>query len=309
MSIKVSIIIVSWNTREILLNCLESIFVQTVLPFEVIVVDNASDDGSVAAVAAAHPLVKIIQNTSNLGFARANNIGLESAKGEFVLFLNPDTIILDQAIDKMIAFLEKNPFIGVLGPHTLNADGKSTQNTVIFIPSIAGVFHTHLPLWRLIPGWNPKLAGEVRWRKTGPVEIVKGSCMLLTMDLARQLGGMSEKHFMYSEEVDLCTRAAQLGFRTWYFDEAQIIHLGGQATAQNSPAMVKAMIDAYTDIFRHHNPQASVRLFHFLLSIGSTWRWLAWGLFSMIPSKNKRARLRMSEHGSTLRYLCFGSAM
>lgn len=305
MSIKVSIIIVSWNTREILLNCLKSVFQETQLPFEVIVVDNDSNDASADAVADTYPVTKIIRNSTNLGFARANNIGLESATGEFVLFLNPDTIVLDRAIDKMVAFMEKNPGIGILGPHTLNADGLSTQNTVIFIPKLSGVFHTHLPFWRLIPGWNPRLSGEVNWRKTGPVEIVKGSCMLVKKDLLHQLGGMSEKHFMYSEEYDLCTRAADLAYPTWYFDDAEIIHLGGQATVQNSRDMVNAMLEAYTDIFRSHNPNSSVRLFHLFLAIGSTWRWLAWALMSFIPSKSNLARIRMSEHASTLRYLCF----
>jgi GT2 family glycosyltransferase len=306
MSVKVSIIIVSWNTRDILLNCLESIFRETSLPIEVIIVDNASDDGSADAVANTYAEVHIVKNASNLGFARANNQGLKQASGEYILFLNPDTIILEDAIGKMIHFIEKNTTPGILGPHTLNADGVSTQNTVIFVPSLSGVFHTHLPFWRLIPGWNPRLAGEVSWRKTGPVEIVKGSCMLLSKNLADHLGGMSEKHFMYSEEYDLCIRAAKLGYSTWYYDEAKIIHLGGQATSQNSPTMVRAMIDAYTDIFTVHNPGASVRLFHFLLAIGSTWRWLAWALLSLIPSKNVVARLRMNEHLSTIRYLCLG---
>ena len=307
MSIKVSIIIVSWNTREILLNCLKSVFHETQNPFEIIVVDNASNDNSADAVAAAYPDVNVIRNDENLGFARANNIGLTSATGDFILFLNPDTIILDRAIDKMIAFMEKHPTIGVLGPHTLNADGRTTQNTVIFIPTLSGVFHTHVPFWRLIPGWNPRLSGEVHWRKTGPVEIVKGSCMLIKKDLVHQLDGMNERHFMYSEEYDLCIRAAELGYPTWYLDDACIIHLGGQATVQNSREMVYAMLDAYTDIFKRHNPGSSVRLFHLLLALGSTWRWMVWVLMRFVPSKSTIARVRMSEHQSSLRYLCFGS--
>jgi N-acetylglucosaminyl-diphospho-decaprenol L-rhamnosyltransferase len=300
---EVSVIIVSWNTKDILLDCLRSLYVQTKAAMQVIVVDNASSDGSSDAVESAFPQVVLIRSNENLGFAKGNNRGLEAAEGRYILYLNPDTVILDGAIDKMLGFLEAHPGIGVLGPHTFNADGRTTQDTVIFKPTLRRMFHTHVPIWRLIPGWRPELAGQVSWHRTGPVEVVKGCCMLMPTDLVRDLGGMSEKHFMYSEEEDLCSRAILRGFATWYYHEASIIHLGGEATKQNSEAMVKAQVEAWTDVFRQSNPGSSVAAFRLLLGFGSVWRSLAWAPLTLMPSKRDLARQRMREHVATLKAL------
>jgi GT2 family glycosyltransferase len=245
----------------------------------------------------------LIRSNENLGFAKGNNRGLEASEGRYILYLNPDTVILDGAIDKMLGFLEAHPGIGVLGPHTFNADGRTTQDTVIFKPTLRRMFHTHVPIWRLIPGWRPELAGQVSWHRTGPVEVVKGCCMLMPTDLVRDLGGMSEKHFMYSEEEDLCSRAILRGFSTWYYHEASIIHLGGEATKQNSEAMVKAQVEAWTDVFRQSNPGSSVAAFRLLLGFGSVWRSLAWSPLTLMPSKRDLARQRMREHVATLKAL------
>jgi GT2 family glycosyltransferase len=303
MQPKVSVIIVSWNTRQILIDCLRSVYAQTKASMQVLVIDNDSNDGSADAVAEHFPDVDLIRSDTNLGFARANNRGVERATGEYILFLNPDTIILDGAIDTMLQFLETHSNVGVLGPHTYNADGVSTQNTVIFKPTLKRVFHTHVPFWKLIPGWTPAQAGEAAWHKTGPVEVVKGCCMLMPGSLVAELGGMTEKHFMYSEEDDLCRRAAERGYETWYFHEASIIHLGGEATKQNSAVMVKAAIDAYTDVFRYHNPNSSVRIFKALLAFGSMWRWMAWSPLLLVKSKRALARQRMMEHEITVKAL------
>lgn len=303
MSPEVSVIIVSWNTKDILLDCLRSLYEQTKAAMQVIVVDNASSDGSADAVEAEFPQVTLIRSEVNLGFARGNNRGLEVASGTHVLYLNPDTVIMDGAVDKMLRFLVSHPGIGVLGPHTLNADGRTTQDTVIFKPTLRRMFHTHVPLWRLVPGWRPELAGQASWHRTGPVEVVKGCCMLMPGSLVRDLGGMSEKHFMYSEEEDLCSRAAERGFATWYYHEASIIHLGGEATKQDNDAMVKAQVHAWTDVFRQSNPGSSVALFRMILGFGSTWRLLAWAPLALIPSRRTLALQRMREHVATLKAL------
>jgi GT2 family glycosyltransferase len=300
---EVSVIIVSWNTKDILLDCLRSLYEQTKSAMQVIVVDNASSDGSADAVASEFPQVELIRSQDNLGFAKGNNRGLEAAEGRYILYLNPDTVILDGAVDKMIRYLEAHPGIGVLGPHTFNADGRTTQDTVIFKPTLRRMFHTHVPLWRLIPGWRPELAGQASWHRTGPVEVVKGCCMLMPAALVRDLGGMSEKHFMYSEEEDLCSRAAQRGFATWYYQEASIIHLGGEATKQNSEVMVRAQVAAWTDVFRQENPGSSVAVFRMLLGFGSVWRWVAWAPITLLPSKRELALQRMREHVVTIKAL------
>jgi len=300
---EVSVIIVSWNTKDILLDCLRSLYEQTKTPIEVIVVDNDSSDGSADAVERVFPMVRLVRSGENLGFAKANNRGLAEATGSYILYLNPDTVILNGAVDAMVHWMKKHPHVGVLGPHTFDADGTTTQHTVKLSPSLRRMFYTHVPIWRLVPGWHPELAGETACYRTGPVEVVKGCCMLMPTQLVRELGGMSEKHFMYSEEDDLCRRAAERGFGTWYLHEASIIHLGGEATKQNSAAMVTAQVEAWTDVFRQSNPGSSVAAFRLLLGFGSVWRWLAWAPMVLLSSRSKLARQRMREHVATLKAL------
>ncbi len=303
MHAEVSVIIVSWNTRDILLDCLRSLYDQTRTPIEVIVVDNDSSDGSADAVERAYPMVRVVRSGENVGFAKANNRGLAEANGRYTLFLNPDTVILNRAVDAMLHWMQKHPHVGVLGPHTFDADGTTTQHTVKMSPSLRRMYHTHVPVWRLVPGWHPELAGETACYRTGPVEVVKGCCMLMPTQLVRELGGMSEKHFMYSEEDDLCRRAAERGFGTWYLHEASIIHLGGEATKQNSAAMVMAQVEAWTDVFRQYNPDSSVTAFKLLLGFGSLWRWIAWSPLTLVASKREVAFQRMREHTATLKAL------
>jgi hypothetical protein len=126
--------------------------------------------------------------------------------------------------------------------------------------------------------------------------------MLLRGEVMIALEGMSEAHFMFSEEVDLCERAKKLGYPTWYYAEASIVHLGGAATRQNVEPMIKQYLKAYTATFREYNPTSSVRLFHLLLFVGSLWRILAWIPF-LASSKKEHAHLRILEHRATLRYL------
>ncbi len=303
MNPEVTVIIVNWNTRGLLSACLRSLYAETSASMQVVVVDNASTDGSAAMVEAEFPQVDLLANSGNPGFAKANNQGLVLAKGRFVLYLNPDTVILDGAVDRMLRFMDEHPQIGVLGPHTYNGDGRTTQETVIFKPTLRRLFHTHVPLWRIVPGWNPEQAGAVKWHKTGPVEVVKGCCMMIPAPLVYELGGMSERQFMYGEEDDLCERVRQRGLEVWYYQGASIIHFGGEATKQNSEAMVKASLAAYEEVFRRHNPGKGVLLFRVLLFAGSLWRWLAWAVMGLVPAKREIARFRRGEHVSTMKTL------
>jgi GT2 family glycosyltransferase len=301
----VSIIIVSYNTSAILRTCLLSIARETSAPHEIIVVDNVSTDDTCAMIEREFPAVQLVRNTENKGFARANNQGLKLAHGEYVLFLNPDTIILRGAVDAMVAALRERPQIGLLGPHVFNADGMSDQATAFWFPTVGRLALTHLPFAasaaRLLgiktPPYRPYTPAA-----TGAVEIVSGCCMLMPTGLARDIGGMNEEYFMYSEELDLCEGVIQRGFQVWYYKEASIIHLGGASTAPSSDRMAVELLRSMMLYFRRVQPTAVPRV-RLLYGIGSAWRWAVWGMLRTVGVRRTEARLKQSNHRAMLRWL------
>lgn len=286
-------------------DCLLSIQRETTTPFEIIIVDNASTDDSCAMVEQEFPEAKLIANKENQGFAKANNQGLREAKGEYVLFLNPDTVILHHAIDRMIAYLESHSSIGLLGPHTFNADGKTTQATALHHPSLWRAFHAHIPLWRCIPFWKPAVLGEYIPKGSGEVEIVKGSCMLMRTALAQEIGGMNEQYFMYSEEIDLCEAVRNRKLSVYYYADANIIHLGGASTEAVSDAMAVHLYRSTKKLFArqyHHSPIA-LQTLRGILIIGSLWRWCLWKCMEIFRIDASKAQIKQSNHKALLRWL------
>jgi GT2 family glycosyltransferase len=305
----VSIIIVSYNVSGILREALRSIVGETLVEYEIIVVDNNSSDDSCAMIEAEFPAAVLVRNAENVGFARANNQGLALARGEYVLFLNPDTIILDGAIDRMLEFLASRPDIGVLGPRTFNADGVSVQATVLRRPTLLRAFHANIPLWRLALVWRPPLLGEYAPPASGEVEIVKGSCMLISAALAREIGGMNEQYFMYSEEIDLCEAVAARGLAVYYYTDASIIHLGGASTDAVSEAMAVQLYRSLKQVFarRYRESAFALGVLRWILVAGSLWRAVAWGVTTLLPNlsaeRAAKARKRFHAHRALLRWL------
>ncbi len=301
-----SIIIVSYNVAAIMRDCLLSIARETSVPHEIIIVDNASTDESCAMVEREFPNIHLIRNHDNQGFAKANNQGLREAHGEYVLFLNPDTIVLDHALDKMLDFLRHNAHtVGLLGPHTFNAGGVTTQATALYHPSLMGAFHTHIPLWRLVPSWHPTLLGEYIPNGSGAVDIVKGSCMLMRTALARDIGGMNELYFMYSEEVDLSEAVRKRGLMVYYYAEASIIHLGGASTEAVSDAMAIHLYRSMKKFFarRYENSLLALQSLRCILVFGSLWRLMAWKFVGMVKGNSPNARTKYSNHKAILQWL------
>ncbi|MCU0427459.1 MAG: glycosyltransferase family 2 protein [Candidatus Kapabacteria bacterium] len=302
---KISIIIVSYNVSAIMRDCLRSIQRETATPYEIIIVDNASTDDSCAMVAEEFPDAMLIANKENQGFAKANNQGLREAKGEYLLFLNPDTIILNGAIDRMVAYLEQHPNVGLLGPHTFNADGATTQSTALHHPSLVRAFHAHIPLWRVVPFWKPAVLGEYAPAASGNVEIVKGSCMLMRTALAREIGGMNEQYFMYSEEIDLCEAVRKRKLSVYYYADASIIHLGGASTEAVSDAMAVHLYRSTKKLFarQYNNSPIVLQILRGILVIGSLWRFCAWKLVQIFKSKSDTAQTKQRNHKALLRWL------
>lgn len=225
-----SIIIVSWNTRDILLDCLDSIVAHPPLrSYDVWVVDNASSDGSAAAVRERYPYVQVIENPENLGFAAANNQAIEASRGDYVLLLNSDTIVHAQALERMAQFLDAHDRVGIAGACLLNADG------------------TLQPSWAAFPSfWSELLGRNIRirtpYRTTDGsaaylVDWVGGAALMIRRTVIEQIGVLDEGYFMYSEETDWCFRVRKAGWDICYLPDATIVHLGGQSSKKASARM------------------------------------------------------------------------
>lgn len=211
-----SIIIVNFNARQLLKDCLNSIFSQKGGEFEVWVVDNASSDGSVEMVEKDFPQVKLIKNRENLGFARANNLAFKKAQGRFLFLLNPDTIIKDQTLAKVVNFMRENPQVGVCGVKIFNPDGS-------FQPSV-GKFYNLFNAFLMLFGGE-----KLGFLRSSPVQIkevdwASGAALMVRKEVLDKAGFFDENFFMYMEEVEWCFRIKKAGFKIIFYPETEITH-------------------------------------------------------------------------------------
>jgi N-acetylglucosaminyl-diphospho-decaprenol L-rhamnosyltransferase len=235
MNLILSIIIVNWNTRDLLVECLSAI-ADGIAPLspaqvETIVVDNASTDDSVALVRKLFPWVRLLQNSTNIGFAGGNNQALQQNQGRYCLLLNSDTVVSAGSLAIMVEFMEQHPTAGAVGAKLLNPDG-SFQASYAAFPTLWSEFCllTGLARWTIgqyapsPPPYADEAARLVDW--------VSGASLMVRRAALDQIGFMDEGYFMYSEETDLCWRLKQRGWQIWYVPDALIIHVGGASTSQ-----------------------------------------------------------------------------
>jgi GT2 family glycosyltransferase len=235
LPVDVSVIIVNWNTCDLLRQCLQSVYAQTPsLDCEVIVIDNGSSDGSVDMVRREFGEVNLLVNGDNRGFAAANNQGMSVAKGRYILLLNSDTIILDRAIEKTIAFADEHPDTAVTGCRVLNPD-RTLQNSCFMFPSILNwlLFSTYL--YRLFPRNRFFGREQMTWwlrNDSREVDVVTGCFMLVRKEAIYEVGLMDERFFMYAEETDWCYRFNAKGWKNRFTPDAEIIHVGGASAVR-----------------------------------------------------------------------------
>jgi GT2 family glycosyltransferase len=285
-----SIIIVNWNTRDVTKDCLESICRYTQgLRYEIIVVDNASSDDSVRSIQTAYPEVKLIQNTSNLGFAHANNQGLAIAAGRYLLLLNSDTLLFDNALRKIVATADSHMEAGVIGCRVLNPD-KTLQPTCFMYPSAINLAISALHLNNLFP--KSKIFGRERmtwWARDDErdVDVVTGCFMLISRKALDAVGYLDASFFMYGEETDWCYRLKKRGYRVMFSPSAEIIHLGGRSSVQNKPKMVLQLRSGILQFIYKHQPRTTYVVCKCLIALWFALRMPAWLL--METSQKKRS--------------------
>lgn len=253
-----SIIVVSYNTREMTLACLRSVYAETRVAFELIVVDNASADGSVAAIAAEFPQAILMAETKNHGFARANNLAAARAGGEYLLLLNPDTLVLDGALDHLLAFARTTPHARIWGGRTLFGDRSLNPASCWRRMSLWNIFCRTAGLTGIFPQsdlFNAEAYGGWDRSTVREVDIVTGCLLLIARADWRALGGFDPAFVMYGEEADLCLRARhRLGARPEVTPTATIVHYGGASETVRSDKMVR-LLRAKATLIRRHFPR------------------------------------------------------
>jgi GT2 family glycosyltransferase len=232
---ELSIIIVNWNSVDYLLECIASVYACTPeIAFEIIVVDNASPEGGVDAVAEQFPLVKLLKSDKNVGFAAANNIGFRQSVGDYILLLNPDTRLVGPAISTMLDQMKAMPDAGIVGCKLLNTDLSIATSSIQKFPTILNQIFTAeslrlrfpaSPLWNIEPLFT-ETPSPVK------VAVIPGACMMLRRSAFERVGLLTEDYFMYAEDIDLNYKVRKLGFSSYYIGQAQIVHHGGRSSSR-----------------------------------------------------------------------------
>ena len=268
---KLSVVIVNYNVKEELTFCLSS--VQQALQDiegEVFVVDNHSADGSCDVIKTLFPWVTLIENAENLGFARANNIAIKKSCGEYVLLLNPDTVVEQDTFSKMLAFMDEHDNCGGLGVKMLDAQGTFLPESKRGIPTPWVAFCKLFGLYKLFPKsekCNRYYLSNISQDSVAEVEILAGACMLLRKSVLDEVGLLDETYFLYGEDVDISYRILQAGYKNYYFPETSIIHLKGASTKKLE---VKSVREFYRsmEIFCERHFTEYNRLFLLFVKLG-----------------------------------------
>ncbi|MGD1151812.1 MAG: glycosyltransferase family 2 protein [Syntrophales bacterium] len=267
--VDLSIIIVSYNTRDLIGACLDSIVSINDCGKEVFVVDNASTDGSVELIKNNYPSVHIIINKANRGFAAANNQALKLSKGRYIFFLNPDAEFLPSTFQHMISFMDQTPHVGLAGVKMINADGTPQES---FSRSYPGQSETRTELLGL----------------RGNLASVLGAAMIANAELLRRIGGFDEDFFMYGEDEDLCLRIRKMGYEIGYLDFFVVVHLRAQSERRSTEAEVwrKKTLAEFIFYHKHYLP-ATIRRIYRSYILKTCWRILT--LKALLPfSGNKQ---------------------
>ncbi|MEO0462987.1 MAG: glycosyltransferase family 2 protein [Pseudomonadota bacterium] len=290
----VSIMLVNWNTREMTLEALRSVYEQTVdIAFEVILVDNGSHDGSAEAIAREFPQLVLMAEEENHGFAKATNISVERAQGKYVLLLNTDTLVLDRAIERLVAFAQEKPEARIWGGRTLFEDRSLNPDSCFgrITPWSAFCYGVGLTsAFRSSTLFNPEGYGNWQRDTSRHVDIVQGSFMLIERAFWNELGGFDLDFFMYSEEADLCARARALGARPAMTPAATIVHYGGRST-KNFPRRMMYIYGGRIGLIQRHFGRFWRPLGIASTYYGAWWRAMALPLIAKArPSLAQRAQ-------------------
>src|SRR5688572_13126803 len=268
---KLSVIIVNYNVKHFLEQCLISACKSMEgLDAEIIVVDNNSVDGSLEMLQSKFPLIQYIANKQNTGFSKANNQGIAIAKGEYVLLLNPDTLVEEDTFSKCIQFMDTHPDAGGLGVQMIDGKGNFLPESKRGLPSPSVAFYKIFGLAALFPKsriFGKYHLGFLSKDKTHEVEVLAGAFMMMRRSVLDKVGLLDETFFMYGEDIDLSYRIIKGGYKNYYFPETRIIHYKGESTKKSSVNYVIVFYKAMIIFAAKHFSQSNARLFSFFINI------------------------------------------
>jgi hypothetical protein len=305
----VSVVIVNWNTCALLRDCLASIYRESEsLTFEIIVVDNASADGSREMIQQEYPSAILVENKENRGFAAANNQGIRLAIGRYLLLLNPDTLILDRAIEKVVEFAESRPDCGVIGCQVWENED-IIQHTCFAFPSFSNALLSTMGLAALFP--QSRVFGKETlgsWDRTSEreVDVVSGMFMLCRREAVEEVGLMDEDYFIYAEEADWCFRFWKCGWRRVFTPCARILHVdgGGKSTSQLSVPMYVQLQKSLLLFHQKNLGWFSWAATKGIYILSALLRFGAWSVLSSLPGK-RISRLKVKQSAAALRFHVF----
>ncbi|MBK8581269.1 MAG: glycosyltransferase [Flavobacteriales bacterium] len=266
---KLSVIIVNYNVRSYLEQCLRSVEeALRGLDGDIYVVDNLSTDGSVEMVQALFPAVKLMANRENVGFSRANNQAIRASDAEYVVLLNPDTVVGEDVFQKAVAFMDNDPKVGGLGVKMIDGTGRFLPESKRGLPTPGVAFFKITGLARLFPRnriFGRYHLGHLAENEAAPIEILSGACMFLRQKTLEEVGLLDESFFMYGEDIDLSYRITLGGYTNWYLPEARIIHYKGESTKKSSVNYVFVFYNAMAIFARKHFARREPQLFSLLI--------------------------------------------
>jgi len=284
MTPDVSVVIVSYNTRAMLDDCLRRVMDSRDVALEVFVVDNASSDGSADHVEASFPDVHVVRNPDNRGFAAANNAALRRARGRHLLLLNPDTLVEPGTIATLAHFLDARPKVGITGPKVMNRDG-SLQSCGYWYPSL----REEILLSRNVRKLGRLVLGQPRdlppCDRASDVDWVDGCCLLIRREVVERIGLLDEQYFLYAEELDWCRSARKDGWIITTCPDARMIHLQGQSTQQVKATALALLVETKLRYYRKQDGVLTALTVGLVYALGCARRWTA-------EPEQSRAKLR-----------------
>ena len=303
---EVSLIIVTWNGKRYAMECLESLRQNTgTVPVEVIVVDNQSTDGTPDEIERQFPNVTVIRNDENLGFAKANNIGLAVAQGKYLGLVNSDVVVPAGCLENILSFMDQNPDIGLLGPKML-APGGGVGQSVMRLPTVWNTFccslglHTLFPRSKLFGGF---LMNGYPYDSIDDVEVLTGWFWMVRCQALAQVGGLDEQFFMYGEDIDWSYRFRKAGWRVVFYPESEALHYGAASSAQAPTRFYVEMRRANLQYFRKHYGWFGAMAYKTTVLVHELVRIAGHGILYCRASRRPMAAFALNRSMSSIRWL------
>jgi GT2 family glycosyltransferase len=288
--IDVSVVIVNWNTRRLLLDCIQSILSETTEhKVEIIVVDNDSHDGSAEAVEREFPACCVIRNSGNAGFAAANNLGIAASSGRYVCLVNSDVVLLDGCLDRICVYMDQHLVVGMIGPQILNRD-LTLQRSVSGLPTVWNVLMQALFLDRLFPRvrwFHSRFTNVPDLSRPSRVEVLSGCFLMVRGEALHRVGPLDERFFMYKEDVDWCKRFGEAGWSVVFYPESRAIHYGGASSSKAPARFMLEMEKANIQYWKKHHSTVAEKIVRLISGIHYGIRLLGWAMTYLVRQKSR----------------------